>query len=177
MVLFKKDEPVASVVPTSLMTPDNCVSTSRVRAFLRLSRIATDDTIRQHLNEINKKDCHTYYATKIVPQWEARAAIIQYCSDYGARLRQSTHIQSLEADPAQFDLRTNPYAYREHQEKLQAEFDRCDDIDRWTRNESAVESIIQKQTTDVLNDKCYFGDWLGEFHRQAAKIKETKGAT
>lgn len=170
-----------SVVPPSLLTPENCYSSSRIRAFLRLSRIATDDTIRQHLNEIKSKDCDSYFKNKIIPQWEARASIITYCSNFSKNLRDSTtqgkaievlnlqlpnQMSQDEKKPAtadQFDLRLDPYAYRSHQQKLTSQFTKCDSIDFWIRNENSIESILKQQTVDVLNDKCYYKDWLDEF--------------
>lgn len=158
-----QEEPRSEKVPPSLFTPENCVSSSRIRAFLRLSRIATDDTIRQHLNEVN--DCDEYFRSKIVPQWQARAEIVAYCEAYAGKLRASTQRgQTVELGVYEFDLRTDPYALRTHQQKLAEQYSQCDTIDNWIHNEQTVEEIIKKQTQKVLNDKCYYKDWINEFN-------------
>ena len=160
-----------SVTPKSLLTPDNCHSSSRIRAFLRLSRIATDDTIRQHLNGVkSSKECDGYFKAKIVPQWEARASIIQYCNDYAAHLRQETAkgnavMQSEPQDPKSFDLRVDPYAVKKYNQQLEGQYSQCNAIDNWVNNEKMVEDIIREQTVDVLNDKCYYQDWIDEFKK------------
>lgn len=162
-----------SVTPKSLLTPDNCHNSSRIRAFLRLSRIATDDTIRQHLNEVKtSKDCDTYFKSKIVPQWEARASIINYCNAYASNLRQETakgnaviQNEQQQQDPQSFDLRVDPYAVKKYNQQLDGQYAQCDAIDNWVNNEKMVEDIIREQTVDVLNDKCYYQDWIEEFKK------------
>lgn len=148
--------------PATLLTPENCESSSRIRAFLRLSRIATDDTIRQHLNEINPKQCDDYFQRKILPQWVARAEAIQFCSDFALDLRSRTESQQVEVH-GNYDLRIDPYALKDENDRLEKQFLQCSNIENWVANEQQVETIIQEQTASVLNDKCYYKDWLGEF--------------
>lgn len=151
--------------PLSLLTSENCESTSRIRAFLRLSRIATDDTIRQHLNEISSKHCDDYFNKKILPQWVARAEAIQFCADFASSLRSKTELEKVEVH-GNFDLRIDPYALKDENDRLDRQFSRCSSIENWVANELKIESIIKEQTASVLNDKCYYKDWLAEF-RQA----------
>lgn len=157
-----KPKAEAQKAPVSLLTPENCESSSRIRAFLRLSRIATDDTIRQHLNEINPKQCDDYFNRRILPQWVARAEAIQYCSDFAWDLRSKTESQQMEVH-GNYDLRIDPYALKDENDQLEKQFSRCVTIENWVANELGVETIIKEQTASVLNDKCYYKDWLAEF--------------
>lgn len=150
-----------SVVPALLLTPENCESSSRIRAFLHLSRIATDDTIRQHLNEVNLRDCDSYFSRKIVPQWRARADAIAYCSNYAKKLREDT--ESSISGEKNYDLRVNPYALKDEKDRLDRQYATCTTVENWVRNEEIVEKIIHEQTTGILNDRCYYKDWLAEF--------------
>lgn len=160
-LLYKpKAEPQRA--PAALLTPQNCESSSRIRAFLRLSRIATDDTIRQHLNEINPKLCDDYFHRRILPQWIARAEAIQYCSDFAHDLREKTESQKTQVH-GNYDLRIDPYALKDENDRLEMQFSRCQSIENWVKNELGVESIIKEQTANVLSDKCYYKDWLAEF--------------
>lgn len=158
-----------SLPMTSMLTPEGCKSSSRIRAFLRLSRLATDDTIRQHLNQVQKTDCNDYFETVIVPAWTERSRAIEYCSDYALNLRQITNGSVLEGSSQKkteqdFDLRTDPYALRKYNEQLGDQFAQCDQIDNWVTNEKNVESIIRGLTQEVLNQKCYYSDWIQQFN-------------
>ncbi|SGZ52111.1 CIC11C00000001998 [Sungouiella intermedia] len=163
-LLYKpKSEPQRA--PVLLLTPENCRSSTRIRAFLLLSRIAADDTIRQHLNEIKPKQCDDYFARSILPQWIARQEAIQYCSDYARDLHNKTESEKVEVS-GNYDLRVDPYALKDANERLVKQFSECSNIENWVANELSVESIIKEQTANVLNDKCYYKDWLADF-RQA----------
>lgn len=159
----------SETTPKQLFSLESCQSSSRIRAFLRLSRIATDDSIRQHLNEIHPKSCETYFATKIVAQWKARQELIQYCSSQAKQLRDHTDSQESSAQNPDFDLRLDPYAFKEYQQKLNSQYTMCQTIENWVENEKGVESIIREQTAKVLNDKCYYQDWLAQFQKLAGK--------
>lgn len=156
--------PRESSVPLSLLTSENCESNSRIRAFLRLSRIATDDSIIQHLNEIKVSQCDKYFSQNILPQWKARAEAIQYCSGYAKSLREE--VKSKQTTIGEdYDLRTDPYALKDAQDVLDKQYSRCAAVENWVTNESNVESIIRDQTASVLSDKCYFKDWLQDFKK------------
>lgn len=160
-----------STVPVALLTPENCHSSSRIRAFLRLSRIATDDTIRQHLNEIKLNQCDSYAAQKIFPQWKARAAAIQFCTAYSLKLRKETIAGKTQNDSnasTEFDLRLDPYAYKSYRLQIENQFAKCDAIDNWVHNENTIEKIVREQTAEVLNDKCYYKDWIAEFRKRSS---------
>ncbi|KAK6202573.1 caffeine-induced death protein 2 [Scheffersomyces amazonensis] len=161
-----------SVAPVELLTADNCNSSTRIRAFLRLSRIATDDTIRQHLNSIKtNKECDEYFHAKIVPQWKARSEVITFCDNYITDLRNQTvsEIQQRghpdEIKESDFNLRLDPYALKSYKQKIEDQFAQCDRIEAWVRNEQSVETIIREQTDQVLKNKCYYKDWLVEFKK------------
>lgn len=160
-----------AVIPESLLTPENCQSPTRIRAFLRLSRFATDDTIREHMND-SKTNCNTYFTNKIVPQWKARSSLIEYCSDYGLELQQKTHLDKIvlegdgsPSDHPQFDLTLDPYATKDYVQKLENQSVKSTEIRNWTQNELEVESIVRDLTIGVLNDKCQFKDWMQEFQK------------
>lgn len=188
-MLFKATPPTPahSVVPETLLTPENCLSSSRIRAFLRLSRIATDDTIRQHLNDKSNTDCQKYFDKKIIPQWNARTAAIMYCSNYATELRQKTlHALAVSEQPGasstpattssepdgSFNLRLDPYALRNYTEKLKEHFLTCDLIDNWVQNENTIEGIVREGTVEVLNEKCFYRDWMKKFIDQTPHLKE-----
>lgn len=154
-------EPTA---PLTLLKPESCESSSRIRAFLRLSRIATDDTIRQHLNEIPRSKCDEYFNRKIVPQWRARSEVITFCSNYAKEIRLKVELRKAEAHN-DHDLRIDPYALKNELSQLEEQTSKCTTIENWIHNESGVEAIIRAQTADVLNDKCYYKDWLAAFKK------------
>ncbi|ABN66646.2 predicted protein [Scheffersomyces stipitis CBS 6054] len=176
-----------SLVPPSLLTPQNCHESSRISAFLRLSRLASDDTIRQHLNEVKTPaGCDDYFASTIVPQWQARAQLITFCENYAADFRKKTasgiHVNHEEPQggaahdnllPQTFNLRLDPYAEKSYNQKLEQQYAQCDYIDNWVSNQKNVESIIREQTSHVLNDKCYYNDWLAQFKKLDSVIKQS----
>lgn len=168
--LLHSAPPEPQHVPAALLTPDNCRNSSRIRAFLRLSRIATDDTIRQHLNELTPGQCNTYFQQKIVPQWIARAEAVDYCERYASSLRLQTEEQRSTASE-QYDLRIDPYALKDAHDTLDRQFAECVAIENWVKNERGVEAIIHEQTASVLNDKCYYRDWLADFKKVAKVAK------
>ncbi|KAK6464895.1 caffeine-induced death protein 2-domain-containing protein [Scheffersomyces coipomensis] len=177
--LFKENHPMSdreSVLPQELLSVESCNSSTRIRAFLRLSRIATDDTIRQHLNSIKtNKECDEYFQKKIVPQWKARTDVIEFCSNYVTRLRLETEQEierrghPNEIANTDFNLRQDPYALKNYKQKIDDQFAQCDRIQLWVNNESSIESIIREETAYVFNDKCYFKDWYRAYLDSARK--------
>ncbi|KAM9922878.1 hypothetical protein OXX59_005549 [Metschnikowia pulcherrima] len=164
--LFTTGLAEASVTSKPLLSLENCESSSRIRAFLRLSRIATDDTIRQHLNEIGPSQCDQYFEQTILPQWRARSEAIQFCSKYAKSLR--AEAQSKETTLHEdYDLRIDPYAAKNARDYLDDQYARCVSVENWVANETNVESIIREQTASVLSDKCYYKDWLSAFKTAA----------
>lgn len=148
-----------------LLTPQECHSSTRLRAFLRLSRLATDDSIKQHLNEIDRGDCDKYFETEIVPQWKARTNVIDYCRKYSEELRKEVgggggSGADSKAKNTDFDLRLDPYALKSHEEELQTKYSQIDSIRNWTQNEESIETIVRDQTAAAFCDKCYYRDWL-----------------
>lgn len=164
MLYSGKTEPAPRLpaTPAALLTPENCESSSRIRAFLRLSRIATDDTIRQHLNETPINKCDEYFNRKIAPQWRARSEVISFCSEYAKGIRETIETHKSEAHK-NVDLRIDPYALKNEIERLDQQTTKCTTIENWIQNESGVEKIIREQTASVFNDKCYYKDWLDTF--------------
>lgn len=151
-----------------LLTPESCLNSSRVRDFLRLSRMNSDDTIRQHINRLNNNfECDEYFKTEITPHWKARASLIGYCTKYASELRSKTEkavaVTSNLEDSDVYDLRKDPYAIRNVMERIDDQFANCDSIDNWTSNEKTVEKIVRSQTIDILNEKCYYGNWIQKF--------------
>lgn len=166
--IFYRRPDISSITPAELLTVENCNDSSRIRTFLRLSRIATDDSIKQHLNGINSKDCDSFFRTKIVPQWQARSETIQFCSEYASHLHQKANNTTAELlDPKKFDLRTNPYALEDELNKINIEKSPIED---WVNNELNIEGIVRGQTISVLNSKCHFKDWLSEFKSLTRKV-------
>ncbi|CAH2351697.1 hypothetical protein CLIB1423_04S03928 [[Candida] railenensis] len=159
--------------PENLYTPENCQSPARIKSFLRLSRFATDDTIREHING-DSNHCDHYFQTKIVPQWNLRSKLIQYCSDYAIELHQTTQLDKIhvELDPSNLDVRLDPYAVKSYNDKFEDRFAQSNGIRNWTQNELTVESIVRDQTVSVLNDKCSYKDWMGQFKEAQRESKK-----
>lgn len=158
------DKPVRA--PEVLLTTESCRTPTKIKTFLRLSRIATDDSIRQHLNEID--DCHDYFRRQIAPQWAMRSEVISFCATEAQKLRQTallTEATGSSETPANESLRLDPYALREHNERIQQQYSESDTMRQWTSNEETVETIVRGQTIEVLNDKCGERDWMGDFYR------------
>lgn len=166
----KSSQPSAAArVPDALLSTQNCVSQTRIRSFLRLSRFATDDTIRENI-DANRAQCDDYFRTTVVPQWQARSRIIEYCQDYAHQLEAEIAAGAgagAGAPDAAFDLRRDPYAAKDHQRQIDSQSAMKTTIANWTANELQIESIVREQTVEVLNDKCAFKDWIAEFRRAA----------
>lgn len=159
-----------------LFTPESCLNSSRVRDFLRLSRMMSDDKIRQHINRLdNNVQCDEYFKEQIAPQWEARASLINYCTQYSHELRAKTEkgvaVTPNLKDNDEYDLRKDPYAIRNVMERIDEQFANCDSIDNWISNENTVEYIVKGQTIDILNDKCYYGNWMEKFKEITKGLK------
>jgi hypothetical protein len=147
-----------------LFLEQNCLNSTRIRDFLRFSRLISDDTLIQNLNN-GHVDCDSYYLEKILPQWKARDSLIQYCSDFAAQYRQiATKSVPLTTSQEPVDLRKDPYAIRNIVNDMDAKFQACDSMDNWIKNESTIESIVHEQSSNILNDKCYYADWLAKFN-------------
>lgn len=153
-----------------LYNPENCHLNTRIRAFLRLSRLASDDLVKEHLNEISPSDCHAFFETKILSHWKARANIINYCYSEAAMIRSAIKIQETFVDTS-ISPTIDPYAANDAKEKLQNKFASCEIIENWVKNELEIETIVREHTTDVLNQKCYYHDWLRDFQRTISRSK------
>lgn len=165
-LLTENTSSLAKNTPMDMALPelkhDSCVSNSRIRAFLRLSRIATDDTIKQHLNEIKVSQCDSFFFENIAPQWQARSDVIMFCDKFAKTLRAEANLKRVTTNN-DYDLRTDPYALRNAHDIIDSQSSRCAEIEHWVSNEEHIESIIREQTANVLSDKCHFKDWLQEF--------------
>ena len=108
-----------------------------------------------------------------------------YCSNYSHDLRQKT-LQAIvitNEEPSKtqdqtktqipqnsdisFNLRLDPYALRNYTEKLKEHFLKCDLINNWIKNEQTIEGIVREGTVEVLNQKCFYGDWMNKFNEVA----------
>ncbi|RKP30596.1 hypothetical protein METBISCDRAFT_23140 [Metschnikowia bicuspidata] len=165
-------------VSQELYTYRNCHSSSRIRAFLHLSRLASDDSIKEHLNETPPYKCTEFVQQNLLPHWKARTDLIDYC--YGEAATISKNIKSetttigasagTDTKLDQVDLRIDPYAVKDANERTQRVFAECEEIMNWVANERQVDNIVRQHTFDVLNRKCYYHDWLREF-KNATKVK------
>lgn len=146
-----------------LKNPANCLDSSRIRAFLRLSRFATDDSLKPHLNDLRNNQCESYFSQTIAPEWVKRASLIQYCENYAESLRKEVQDNSSASPQKEFDLRTDPYALKTYQDHLKEKYSTIETIENWTRNELAIESILKEQTVDTFKEKCAYKDWFQVF--------------
>ncbi|CAH6722746.1 mitochondrial intermembrane space cysteine motif-containing protein Mix23p [[Candida] jaroonii] len=148
-------------MPTDLITEGNCVESSRIRGFLSISRLSTDDSINTHLDGISNDNCDKYFKQVMLPQWDMRGKVISFCGDYAARLRKEIHEDKHEIP--KFDLRLDPYALKAHQQKIDEKFQKVEAIENWVTNEQSVERIIHERSVTVLNQKCYYKDWYKQY--------------
>lgn len=151
-----------------LLTPENCQSSTQIRTFLRLSRLATDDTIKQNLGQIKSTpQCDKYFKEHIVPQWQARDKVLNYCWKCAEDIRK-THEQGNRFEgenmSQQVDLREDPYARINYEDQMNKQYSERY-MKNWIENEREVERIVKEKTKDTLNDKCYFSDWFREFKK------------
>lgn len=153
---------------TLLRSYQNCHSSTRIRAFLRLSRLASDDTLKEHLNETTKDKCSQFFKERLLPHWQARADLIDYCFGEAATLRsKSTNTENeLQTNVA---LTIDPYAVKDAYEKRESTFAECLVIENWVNNERKIEAIIREHSADVLNEKCYYHEWLQDFKDAARR--------
>lgn len=147
---------------SGLFTAENCHSNTRIRAFLRLSRLASDDSIKEHLNETSPERCTQFFSEQLLPHWQARAQLIQFCSDEAAALRSNVKLEETTL-ATNVELTLDPYAAKDAKQKLQDKYADCEAIENWVSNEKKVEAIIQLHSSDVLNQKCMYRDWLQSF--------------
>lgn len=146
-----------------LYTMQNCVDSTRIRSFLALSRLATDDIVKTRLNEISKSKCDSYFEQVILPLWRKREKLIKYCGSHAEKLRSEVQLPEEELKKIEYDLRMDPYALRDHKELMQLKYRKIEAIENWVHNESTIESIIKDQTASLFNQKCYYKDWLKAF--------------
>ncbi|CAI5760798.1 unnamed protein product [Candida verbasci] len=160
-----EDKESNNSIPDNLLTPNNCISPIRIKRFLEYSRHLTDDSIKPHLNEISLKNCQSYFENEIIPQWKLRSQVLHYCKDFTNNLKHTD--EQIKLDYNQFDLRTNPYAYKDYQKSQNEKNELYNNITRWVKNEETIENIIRDQTIQVLNDKCLYQDWFKLFKKIA----------
>lgn len=172
--MFRRDKdghtsnPAEDKMLEDLLTPENCQGSTQIRTFLRLSRLATDDTIKQNLGQIKSiSQCEEYFKEHIVPQWQARDKALHYCWECAEKVR-NVHEQEHRFEGGnmsqQVDLREDPYARTNYEELINKQSSESY-MKNWIQNEREVESIVKEKTKDTLNDKCYFSDWLREFKK------------
>lgn len=78
----------------------------------------------------------------------------------------------MELDPSNVELRLDPYAIKSFNAKIEDQFAQSNGIRNWTQNELTVESIVRDQTVSVLNDKCSYKDWMGQFKEAQRELKK-----
>lgn len=147
----------------NLFTLENCVESTRIRSFLALSRVATDDIVKTRLNEIPKSTCDNYFQDVIIPLWKEREKLIQYCGNYAQQLRKEVEIPQEQLKQIEYDLRMDPYALRDHKQIMDLKYYKLETIENWMQNESTVENIIRDQTVQAFNERCHYKDWLKMF--------------
>ncbi|KAF1816919.1 hypothetical protein P152DRAFT_453529 [Eremomyces bilateralis CBS 781.70] len=165
---------------TPELTPKFCFNQSALRDFFRVSRSALDDTISQSLNALSEPSrspftpstvstrpsipttrqlppstCTTFTAQTLFPAWNARDAVLTYCSavasspdpdDPGAVERR---IEEHTRERQTVDERLDPYSGRWFPKEARAER-----LGRWVRNEGMVEEIIRERSWDVVRSRC-----------------------
>lgn len=100
----KNAEPIIESQPVRLhsLSRDACITPKGVRSFLKLSRLSTDDVLKQQLNnKLNHHEstysnhrkekssiCNEFIESSILPAWEARSNAIEFCHKEAVNFRQ-----------------------------------------------------------------------------------------
>lgn len=161
----------ADVLPEEpLLDERACIDSQRLRNFLSLSRLAVDDSLSRRLNSASSHaDCDSYFYNTVIPLWQLRLRILTFCAQYAESLKMGT-IPPSKVDSSDSTLRSSedegppldPYA----QQKSHMPPPRlacADTVAQWVMTERSVESILRTQDERILNDKCYYLDWLTRF--------------
>lgn len=157
-----------------------CIEPTRLRHFLRLSRAAVDDKLAVSLNSIDSAAaCDSVFADRVVPLWQQRDRILEYCSQFAFKSDSPNISDSAATIPAQpnayfsnprpheashwSELRNDPYAL------LKAPLspslgNTANLVNMWVATEKLVEAIVRLESARVLAEKCYYLDWLARFN-------------
>ncbi|CDK25230.1 unnamed protein product [Kuraishia capsulata CBS 1993] len=159
---------------------ETCLSPKGVRSFLNLSRLATDDVIRQRLNgllqnthnlsghgkEANKNAlCKSFINDLLLPSWKARLQAIEYCSSVEREMRLEIEASHREVSNKKLvEPKLDPYAARDALEEVNQQFEGVDRFRGWLENESQVETIVRNRTIGIMQDSCGVrADDFGQF--------------
>ncbi|KAL5614483.1 hypothetical protein BROUX41_004588 [Berkeleyomyces rouxiae] len=174
------------ILPGSRLTPQLCFSTSTLQDFLRLSRATIDDSIQQRLNSlatpsrrgfdpsstsqfysrheaIDASACSEFTDKILFPSWNARAEVLQYCSQVAAGPDPedpdaARRAEELRRDKGRVvDERLDPYSGRFFPTQT-----RTEKLSALLKLEENVEHIVRMRTWEVVKSKCAGSEVSGQ---------------
>ncbi|KAI4139324.1 MAG: hypothetical protein L6R39_006353 [Caloplaca ligustica] len=161
------------------LTPQFCFNETALRDFLRLSRVAIDDSIVQNLNAlitparagfdplstaerqtrppnrrpIDPEACQAFKDNVLFQSWQTRSDVLAYCA--GVALNpEDPDLIAREAESAKerervVDERLDPYSGRFFPREA-----RTESLAYLIRNERGVEGIIRARTWGLVQERC-----------------------
>ncbi|KAI0464725.1 hypothetical protein LJB42_002348 [Komagataella kurtzmanii] len=168
----KNAEPIIEpqTVRIHSLSRDACLTPKGVRSFLKLSRLSTDDVLKQQLNnKLNhhestysnrKKEkssiCNVFFESSILPAWEARSNAIEFCHKEAVKFRQEIKSEESQINRRNelVDTRIDPYALRDLQQELEEKYLQVDQLLNWVNNEKTIEQIVRSRSIGMLQDTC-----------------------
>ncbi|KAL8831128.1 MAG: hypothetical protein Q9170_005430 [Blastenia crenularia] len=161
------------------LTPQFCFNETALRDFLRLSRVAIDDSIIQNLNAlitpaqagfdpsstaerqiqtlrrrpIDPEACQGFKNNALFQSWQTRSDVLSYCAGVAVNPADPDLILR-EAESAKdrervVDERLDPYSGRFFPREA-----RTESLASLIRNERGVEGIIRARTWGLVTERC-----------------------
>ncbi|KAL8936970.1 MAG: hypothetical protein Q9211_003926 [Gyalolechia sp. 1 TL-2023] len=161
------------------LTPQFCFNETALRDFLRLSRVAIDDSIIQNLNalitpsragfdpsstaerqtqtprrrSIDTESCQAFKNNVLFQSWQTRSDVLSYCAGVAVD-PEDPDLIAREAESAKdrervVDERLDPYSGRFFPREA-----RTESLANLIRNERGVEGIIRARTWGLVAERC-----------------------
>lgn len=155
------------------LTRDTCLSQKGIRSFLKLSRFASDDTLKQHLNNVldrrdrsslrsesKQKVCSSFVEEYLLPHWDTRLATIEFCDNEAKLLKKEIDLRVVREPKKEVDPRLDPYYERSSEDKISQPYYNYNKLVEWVENEKEIEKIVQERSIEVISDRCSLNDTL-----------------
>lgn len=146
------------------MTRERCLNRELIDSFFGILRHNSDDVIRQKLNNMNNlgakaktANCQKFVHEELFPSWGLREAAIRYCEREAQSLKQELDAKygnSPQLQQPVLDARVDPYAAADNFLQSEAHYKEWKELIRWTETQRKIESILQKNGSNVLNRAC-----------------------
>ncbi|ODV63852.1 Mix23p ASCRUDRAFT_21315, partial [Ascoidea rubescens DSM 1968] len=150
---------------------ETCLSAKGVRTFLKLSRLGSDDILRQRLNSVIDKSrnieggkeaiCEGFVRDIIYPAWKSRERAIEYCSEEVKTMGREIEEEEKKTggkrgdEEHEYNLRIDPYAERDGIRMDKKKYETIDNLSNWLNNETLIEGIVRDRSLEILGDTCF----------------------